>query len=85
MATYEMASDSDHFVMLDLLNNENENGITKKYPAVQIVDQLDKIVHQNIETVRTRVGNALKPEEIKDDLLRITLNVDVDYKIQLFR
>jgi hypothetical protein len=85
MVTDEMRLDSDRFIMLDVLNNVNENGITKKYPTIHIVDQLDKIVHQNIETVRTRVENVLMFEEKREDLFPITLNVDSDYKIQLFR
>jgi hypothetical protein len=85
MATQDFKLAGSHFIVLDVSKSEDENGITKKYPTIHIVDQLDNIVHQNIETVRTRVGNALMLEEKKEDLLRITLNVDADYKIQLFK
>ena len=85
MVTQDLKLAGNHFIILDVLNNVNENGITKKYPTIHIVDQLDKIVHQNIETVKTRVGNVLMLEEKKEDLFPITLNVDSDYKIQLFR
>lgn len=85
MVTQDLKLDGSHFIMLDVSNNDDENGITKKYPTIHIVDQLDKIVHQNIETVRTRVGNVLMFEEKREDLFTITLNVDTDYNIQLFR
>jgi hypothetical protein len=85
MAAKDFLSDGSHFIMLDVSNNVNENGITKKYPTIHIVDQLDKILHQNIETVRTRVGNVLMFEEKREDLFTITLNTAEDYKNQLFR
>ena len=85
MATDEMISDSDRFVMLDLVNTINQNETTRHYPIVQIVDSSNKYSFQNVEAIKSRIENTIKIEEKREDLFTITLNIDEDYKNQLFR
>ena len=85
MATDEMISDSDRFVMLDLVNTISENQTTRDYPIVQIVDSSNKYSFQNVEAIKSRIENTIKIEEKREDLFTITLNIDEDYKNQLFR
>ena len=85
MATDEMISDSDRFVMLDLVNTISENQTTRDYPIVQIVDSSNKYSLQNVEAIKSRIERAIKFEEKREDLFTITLNMDEDYKNQLFR
>ena len=85
MATDEMISDSDRFVMLDLVNTINQNETTRDYPIVQIVDPSNINSFHNIEVIKSRVERMIKFEEKREDLFTITLNIDEDYKNQLFR
>jgi len=85
MATDEMISDSDRFVMLDLVNTINQNETTRHYPIVQIVDSSNKYSLQNVEAIKSRVESTIKFEEKREDLFSITLNIDDDFKNQLFR
>ena len=85
MATDEMMLVSNRFVMLDLENTINENETTKGYPIVQIVDSLSKSTYQSIEAIRNRIGRDLKFEEKRENQFTINLNIDEDYKNQLFR
>lgn len=85
MTTNEMILDSDHFVMLDLVNTIGENQTTEVYPIVQIVDSSNKYSLQNVEAIKSRIENTIKIEEKREDLFAITLNIDEDYKNQLFR
>lgn len=85
MTTNEMILDSDHFVMLDLVNTIGENQTTEVYPIVQIVDSSNKYSFQNIESIKSRIENRIQFEEKREDLFSITLNTDENYKNQLFR
>lgn len=85
MTTNEMILDSDHFVMLDLVNTIGENQTTEVYPIVQIVDSSNKYSFQNIESIKSRIENRIQFEEKREDLFSITLSTDEDYKNQLFR
>ena len=85
MATDEMILNSDRFVMLDLVNTVSENKTTRDYPIVQIVDSSNKYSLQNVEAIKSRIENTIKFEEKREDLFTITLNIDEDYKNQLFR
>ncbi len=85
MATDEMILDNDRFVMLDLVNTINQNETTRDYPIVQIVDSSNKYSFQNVEAIKSRIVNTIKIEEKREDLFTITLNIDEDYKNQLFR
>lgn len=85
MTTNEMILDSDHFVMLDLVNTIGENQTTEVYPIVQIVDSSNKYSFQNIESIKSRIENRIQFEEKREDLFLITLSTDEDYKNQLFR
>ena len=85
MATDEMILDSDRFIMLDLVNTVSENETTRDYPIVQIVDSSNKYSFQNVEAIKSRIENTIKFEEKREDLFTITLNIDEDYKNQLFR
>ena len=85
MAAEEMILNSDRFVMLDLVNTISENQTTRDYPIVQIVDSSNKYSFQNVEAIKSRIENTIKFEEKREDLFAITLNIDEDYKNQLFR
>ena len=85
MVSDEMMLDSNRFVMLDLENTINENEMTKGFPIVQIVDSLSKSTYQSIEAIRNRIGRDLKFEENRENQFTINLNIDEDYKNQLFR
>ncbi len=85
MATDEMILNSDRFVMLDLVNTVSENKIARDYPIVQIVDSSNKYSLQNVEAIKSRIESKIKFEEKREDLFTITLNMDEDYKNQLFR
>lgn len=85
MTTNEMILDSDHFVMLDLVNTICENQTTEVYPIVQIVNSSNKYSFQNIESIKSRIENRIQFEEKREDLFSITLSTDEDYKNQLFR
>ena len=85
MATDEMILDINRFVMLDLVNTINQNETTRDYPIVQIVDSSNKYSFQNVEVIKNRIENTIKFEEKREDLFTITLNIDEDYKNQLFR
>jgi hypothetical protein len=80
-----MILNSDRFVMLDLVNTISENQTTRDYPIVQIVDSSNKISLQNVEAIKSRIESKIKFEEKREDLFTITLNMDEDYKNQLFR
>jgi hypothetical protein len=84
MATDEMILNSDRFVMLDLVNTVSENKTTREYPIVQIVDSSNKYSLQNVEAIKSRIESTIKFEEKREDLFTITLNMDEDYKNQLF-
>lgn len=85
MATDELILISDRFVMLDLVNTASENQTTGDYPIVQIVDSSNKYSFQNVEAIKSRIENTIKFEEKREYLFTITLNIDEDYKNQLFR
>ena len=85
MATDEMILDSDRFAMLDLVNTISENQTTRGYPVVQIVDSSNKYSFQNVEAIKSRIESTIKFEEKRKYLFTITLNIDEDYKNQLFR
>lgn len=85
MTTNEMILDSDHFVMLDLVNTICENQTAEVYPIVQIVDSSHKYSLQNVEAIKSRIENRIQFEEKREDLFSITLSTDEDYKNQLFR
>ncbi len=85
MVSDEMMLDSNRFVMLDLVNTLSENQTTRDYPIVQIVDSSNKYSFQNVEAIKSRIENTIKFEEKREDLFTITLNMDEDYKNQLFR
>jgi hypothetical protein len=85
MVSDEMMLDSNRFVMLDLENTRNENETTKGYPIVQIVDPSNINSFHNIEVIKSRVERMIKFEEKREHLFKITLNIDEDYKNQLFR
>lgn len=85
MTTNEMILDSDHFVMLDLVNTICGNQTAEVYPIVQIVDSSNKYSFQNIESIKSRIENRIQFEEKREDLFSITLSTDEDYKNQLFR
>ncbi len=85
MTTNEMILDSDHFVILDLVNTICENQTAEVYPIVQIVDSSNKYSFQNIESIKSRIENRIQFEEKREDLFSITLSTDEDYKNQLFR
>lgn len=85
MATDEMILNSERFVMLDLVNTISENQTTREYPIIQIVDSSNKYSFQNVEAIKSRIENTIKFEEKREDLFTITLNIDEDYKNQLFR
>lgn len=81
----EMILDNNRFVMLDLVNTISENETTRVYPIVQIVDPSNKTSYQNVEAIKSRIENTIKFEEKREGLFTITLNIDEDYKNQLFR
>lgn len=85
MAADKMILDSDRFVVLDLVDTASENQSTRDYPFVQIVDSSNKYSFQNVEAIKNRIENTIKFEEKREDLFTITLNIDEDYKNQLFR
>ena len=85
MAADKIILDSDRFIMLDLVNTVSENKTTRDYPIVQIVDSSNKYSFQNVEVIKNRIENTIKFEEKREDLFTITLNIDEDYKNQLFR
>ena len=85
MAADKIILDSDRFIMLDLVNTVSENKTTRDYPIVQIVDSSNKYSFQNVEAIKSRIENTIKFEEKREDLFTITLNIDEDYKNQLFR
>ncbi len=85
MASQNFLFDGKHFIVLDLLNTISDNCTTINCPSIQIVDESDEIRFQDIEKIKNRIENALKIEEKKEILFTITLNIDDDYKIQLFR
>lgn len=71
--------------MLDLVNTICGNQTAEVYPIVQIVDSSNKYSLQNVEAIKSRIENTIKIEEKREDLFAITLNIDEDYKNQLFR
>lgn len=81
MVTQDFLLDGNHFIILDVSNTVNDNGITKIFPFVQIVDESNEIVYQDIETIKNRVENALMLKEKRKDLFTISLNVASDYVI----
>jgi|GEM_PF-1927742 hypothetical protein len=81
----ELIFDSIRFVMLDLVNTISENETTRVYPIVQIVDPSNKNSYQDVEAIKSRIENTIKFEEKREGLFTITLNIDEDYKNQLFR
>ncbi len=85
MVNDELISNSDHFVMLDLLDTITEYGISRKCPSVQIVDSSNKYSFQNVEFIKSRIERTIKLEEEREDLFTISLNTAEDYKNQLFR
>jgi len=85
MVADEIMLDSNRFVMLDLVNTINENKTAKGYPIVQIVDSSNKYSLQNVEAIKSRIESKIKFEEKREDLSTITLNIDEDFKNQLFR
>jgi biopolymer transport protein ExbD len=85
MAADDMISDSDRFVMLDLADSISENQTNRDYPIVQIVDSSNKYSLQNVEAIKSRLESKIKFEEKREDLFTISLNMDEDYKNQLFR
>jgi hypothetical protein len=85
MVTDKLILDTNHFVMLDLVNTISENEIIKSYPFVQIVNPLNKNSYQDIEAIKNRIGNNLKLEGKRKNLFTITLSVDTDYINQLSR
>lgn len=85
MATDKMILDSNRFITLDLANTISENETTKGYPNVQIVYPSNKNSFHNVEAIKSRIESLIKFEEKRNNLFTITLNVDVDYKTQLFR
>jgi hypothetical protein len=85
MVADEIMLDSNRFVMLDLVNTINENETAKGYPIVQIVDSSNKYSLQDVEAIKSRIESKIKFEEKREDLTTITLNIDEDFKNQLFR
>ena len=85
MVADEMMLDSNRFVMLDLVNTINQNETTRDYPIVQIVDSSNKYSFQNVEAIKSRIENTIKFEEKRENQFTINLNIDEDYKNQLFR
>ena len=85
MVADEMMLVSNRFVMLDLENTINENETTKGYPIVQIGDPSNINSFHNVEAIKSRVERMIKFEEKREHLFKITLNIDEDYKNQLFR
>jgi len=85
MVADEIMLDSNRFVMLDLVNTINENETAKGYPIVQIVDSSNKYSLQDVEAIKSRIESKIKFEEKREDLSTITLNIDEDFKNQLFR
>jgi len=85
MVADEMMLDSNRFVILDLENTINENETTKGYPIVQIVDPSSINSFHNVEAIKSRVERMIKFEEKREHLFKITLNIDENYKNQLFR
>jgi hypothetical protein len=85
MVTDEMILDDNRFVMLDLVNTISENEKTGVYPIVQIVYPSNKNSFHNVEAIKRHIESTIKFEEKRENLFTITLNVDEDYKNQLFR
>lgn len=83
MVTGELILNSDHFVMLDLVNTISENQITRDYPIVEIVDSSKEYSFQNVEATKSRIEKTIKFKEKRKDLFSITLNVDSDYNNHL--
>ncbi len=85
MTTDEMLLNSNRFVMLDLADTIWENHKTRDYPIVQVVDQSNKYFFQNVEAIKAHIENKINFEEKREDLFIITLNIDEDYRNQVFR
>ncbi|MBK7631201.1 MAG: hypothetical protein IPJ23_10975 [Ignavibacteriales bacterium] len=85
MANEELISDVDRFIILDILNTLSETEFVRTCPCVQIVDSLNEMSYQDIDAIKSRVGNDLKLEEKRNHLFTITINVETDYKTRLFR
>ena len=79
MLNAESMLESDHFVMLDVVNTVSGNELDRSYPYVQIVNPSSMNAYLNIIANESHPENRLTHNERRKYLSTITLNLDADY------
>jgi hypothetical protein len=83
MGTYmintESILESDHFVMLDVVNTVSGNEFDRSCPKVQIVYPSSMNSFPDIKVTGSHPENRLTHKERRKYLSAITLNLDADY------
>lgn len=71
--------ETNHFIMLDVLDSVSWKEFDRSYPCVQIIYPSDKNSYQDNRASENHPENGLTHNERKKYLFTISLNLDADY------